>query len=534
LRNLSAGLGRLWRGIARSPAASTALRLALVGSTAWVMVFGSSPAVTRASSHREAPMISQDPAADATDLYAFVSPDAASTVTFVANYWPMCEPAGGPNFCQWDPNAQYDINIDNNGDAVADIVYRFNFQTTIANGATFLNNVGAITSLTDADLNVRQTYTITKIGGNTGGSTSTTLASGVQTAPHLNPGARSFPDGYEAVAMQAIRDLGAEGKVFVGPRDDPFFVDLGAIFDLLAIRRGVGNQGGGVDNVNGFNVLSIALQVPNTRLTRTGAAPTGTSDTNAIIGVWTTSSRQSTRVLSAGAQTHSGSFVQISRLGQPLVNEVVIPLSTKDAFNNLRPDQDAGALSAQDGSIPLLQDPELARLFNALYGINVPPTTRTDLIDVFLRGVSGLNRPSNVTPSEMLRLNMAIPPSATPNRLGVIAGDNAGFPNGRRLSDDVVDIAERVVAGVLVDGFNVAPNNQLGDGTDGNDAAFKTTFPYLAPPWSGFSSPHGTSAVGGSPVVPELPVQLMFGSGLAGLGGYALLQARRMRQRLGR
>jgi hypothetical protein len=209
LRNLLAGPGRLWRGIARSPAASTALRLALVGSTAWVMVFGSAPAVTRASSHREAPLISQDASADATDLYAFVSPDAASTVTFVANYWPMCEPAGGPNFCQWDPSAQYDINIDNNGDAVADIVYRFTFQSTTANGATFLNNVGAVTSLTDPDLNVRQSYTITKIGGNTGGSASTTLASGVPTAPHLNPGPRSFPDGYETVAMQAIRDLGA-------------------------------------------------------------------------------------------------------------------------------------------------------------------------------------------------------------------------------------------------------------------------------------------------------------------------------------
>jgi hypothetical protein len=222
----------------------------------------------------------------------------------------------------------------------------------------------------------------------------------------------------------------------------------------------------------------------------------------------------------------------------PLVNEVVIPLKLKDAFNGLRPDQDAAALSQPDPgngvTIPLVQDPEMGRLLKNVLGVDVPPPPRNDLVSVFLTGVAGLNQPSGVKPAEMLRLNVAIPPSASPNRLGVLAGDNAGFPNGRRLSDDIVDIALRVVGGVLVSGFDKAPNNQLGDGVDGNDAPFKTTFPYMAPPWSGFNSPHGTSLAGGSPVVPELPIQLMFGSGLAGLGGYALLQARAMRRKIGK
>ena len=173
----------------------------------------------------------------------------------------------------------------------------------------------------------------------------------------------------------------------------------------------------------------------------------------------------------------------------------------------------------------------MGRLLKSVLGVDVPPPPRNDLVAVFLTGVAGLNQPPGVKASEMLRLNVAIPPTTSPNRLGVIAGDNAGFPNGRRLADDIVDIALRVSGGVLVSGFDKAPNNQLGDGVDGNDAPFKTTFPYMAPPWSGFNSPHGTSLAGGSPVVPELPVQLMFGSGLAGLAGYALLQARAMRRK---
>jgi hypothetical protein len=508
----------------------------MIAATAAVMLFGPEASLTgydraQASSHREAPLISQDPAADLTDVYAFVSPDKPTTVTLIANWWPMCEPAGGPNFCLFDDQVQYDVWIDNNGDAVADIQYSWRFTTTRQTGDTFLQNTGAVRSPTDANQNVRQTYTLTR----TAGGTTTTLGSGLITAP-ANVGPRSFPDGYEAVAMQAVKDLGSGYVSFSGPRDDPFFVDLGGIFDLLGVRKLPGNAGGGVDNVNGYNILTTALQVPITQLTSGGTMPAGPSASNAVIGVWATASRPATRTYTAGGQTTSGSMVQISRLGMPLVNEVVIPLKLKDAFNNLRPDQDAGALSQPDPgngvTIPLVQDPELGRLLKSVLGVDVPPPPRNDLVQVFLTGVPGLNQPPGVKASEMLRLNVAIAPTASPNRLGVIAGDNGGFPNGRRLADDIVDISLRVVGGVLVSGFDKAPNNQLGDGVDGNDAPFKTTFPYMAPPWSGFNSPHGTSLAGGSPVVPELPVQLMFGSGLAGLGGYALLQARAMRRKI--
>ena len=408
--------------------------------------------------------------------------DAPGAVTFVGNWVPLIEPNSGPNFVSFDDDVTYYINIDNVGDARKHIRYEFSFTTTRQTGATFLYNVGQVTSLGDPDLNVRQTYTLTRIDVVGGVEQPTVLGVGLPVAP-WNVGPASMPD-YAALAQQAVQPLPGGGKVFVGPRDDPFFVDLASRFDLLTIRKPPGNRGKGVDGVGGYNVMSIVLQVPQDRLTRDGAAPNATAN-NHIIGIWDTAERRMTRTLSAdGTVTHSGPKVQVSRLGMPLVNEVVIPLQDKDKFNGSEPVNDLANFAGY------VVDPELARLLNLLYGITIPPAPRADIVAVFATGVAGLNQPASVTPGEMLRLNMTIPPAGEPKRLGVLAGDVAGFPNGRRLADDVVDIELRVVAGVLVAGFDIAPNNQLGDGIDTNDRPFLPYFPYVAPPHNPFRHSH--------------------------------------------
>ncbi len=430
-----------------------------------------------ASSHREAPIISTDPSADNTDVYAFVSPDRPNTVTLIATYIPMEEPAGGPNFHTFSDDVRYAIHIDNVGDAQADISFQFRFETEVLNPNTWLYNVGPISSPTDANLNVQQTYTVTRVD-DTGQSV---MGSGLATAP-INVGPVSNPSYDPFVTVHELDD-GVE--VFAGPRDDPFFVDLGTIFDLLAFRNGApGNQGGGVDGVAGYNCHMIALQVPIDQLTHDDSTPDSAGDPAAVIGVWATASRPATMTLhDDGPPTTSGDFVQVSRLGMPLVNEVVLPLGQKDRWNASRPADDGQFLN-------FVTDPEPGRLLVLLYGLKLPPTPRNDLVQVFLTGVPGLNQPPDVTPSEQIRLNVAIPPNQNPNRLGVIAGDLAGFPNGRRLEDDVVDIALRVVAGVLVEGFNIAPNNLLGDGVDRNEKSFLSRFPYVAAPHQGFEHRH--------------------------------------------
>jgi hypothetical protein len=438
--------------------------------------------LVQASSHSEAPGISKDRLADDTDLYAWVAKDAPDAVTFVGNWVPLIEPNSGPNFASFDDDVTYYINIDNVGDAKKHIRYEFTFHTTRQTGATFLYNVGQVTSLTDPDLNVRQTYTLTRIDVVGGVEQPTVLGTSLPVAPWF-VGPASMPD-YKALAQQAVQTLPGGYKVFVGPRDDPFFVDLASLFDLLTIRRPPGNRGGGVDGVGGYNVMSIVLQVPKTNLTKDGQAPSPAAGNN-IIGIWDTAERLMTRTLNAdGTVSHSGPEVQISRLGMPLVNEIVIPLQDKDKFNGSEPVNDLANFAGY------VVDPEPARLLTLLYGISVPPTPRADIVAVFATGVSGLNQPAAVTPGEMLRLNMSIPPADEPKRLGVLAGDVAGFPNGRRLADDVVDIELRVVAGVLVSGFNVAPNNQLGDGIDANDRPFLPYFPYVAPPHNPFRHSH--------------------------------------------
>jgi hypothetical protein len=438
--------------------------------------------LARASSHSEAPGTSKDRLADDTDLYAWVAKDAPNAVTFVGNWVPLIEPNSGPNFASFDDNATYYINVDNVGDAKKHIRFEFKFTTTRQTGATFLYNVGQVTSLNDPDLNVRQSYTLTRIDVVGGAEQPTVIGSNLPVAPYF-VGPASMPD-YQALAQSAIQNLPGGYQVFVGPRDDPFFVDLASLFDLLTIRKPPGNRGKGVDGVGGYNVMSIVLQVPKNLLTKDGAAPSAAAN-NHIIGIWDTAERAQTRTLNAdGTVSFSGTDIQVSRLGMPLVNEVVIPLQDKDKFNGSEPVNDLANFAGY------VVDPELAKLLNLLYGISVPPAPRNDIVAVFATGVAGLNQPAGVTPGEMLRLNMTIPPAAEPKRLGVLAGDLAGFPNGRRLGDDIVDIELRVVAGVLVNGFNVAPNNQLGDGIDSNDRPFLPYFPYVAPPHNPLNHSH--------------------------------------------
>ena len=451
------------------------------------------PVNALASSHSEAPGTSKDRLADDTDLYAWVANDAPDAVTIVGNWVPLIEPNSGPNFASFDDDASYYINVDNVGDSHKHIRFEFTFHTTRQNQNTFLYNTGPVQSLSDPNLNVRQMWTLTRIDVGTGQET--VLGTG-QVAPYF-VGPTSMPD-YAALAQAAIQTLPGGYKVFVGPRDDPFFVDLAAVFDLLSIRRPPGDKGKGVDGVGGFNVMTVAMQIPKTLLTKDGTAPDPARSNN-VIGIWDTAEREQMRVINGdGTISNSGPEVQVSRLGMPLVNEIVIPLGKKDLFNASEPFNDVANFGA------FVVDPEPAKLLHAILGVNVPPAPRNDLVAVFATGVPGLNQPANVSPGEMLRLNMSIPPAATPNRFGVLAGDLAGFPNGRRLTDDVVDIELRVVAGVLVSGFNVAPNNQLGDGIDANDMPFLPYFPYVAPPQNPLDHQHHPVQRGPSPVAAML------------------------------
>ena len=436
------------------------------------------PQETRASSHREAPLTSADPQVDGTDLYAFVSPDNAGTVTFVSNWYPFEEPAGGPNFYSFAQGVRYDINISNDGDAAPEIIYRWKFKDHYRNPDTFLYNTGAVTSLGDTDLNFYQTYDLTRIKV---GVNKRLLVDNAKVAPS-DVGEASMPD-YEALRDEAIVPAGTGGQTFSGQTNDPFFLDL-RVFDLL---YGADFSEVGDDTLEGFNVNTMVLQVPDTAL-----AKGGNPAENDVIGVWNTASRRSTRIQTAtGGQSFKGDWVQLSRLGNPLVNEVVVPVGLKDYFNASKPKKDQQFLGA-------VNDPELPHLIEAIYGIPAPDSNeeqdgiqRDDLISVFLTGLEGLNMPNNVEPAEMLRLNLNTVPceeGTCPEHstLGVIDGDNAGFPNGRRLSDDIIDIALQVVEGELV-----GNPNDLGDGVNVDDMDFGTTFPYVSLPTRGSDpNPH--------------------------------------------
>jgi hypothetical protein len=456
-----------------------------------LMMAGVAP--SGASSHREAPLITQDPVADNTDVYAFRSPDRPDTVTLVANWIPFEEPAGGPNFFNFGDDVLYQIHVDSNGDAQPDVTYEWRFTTEIQNPNTFLYNTGPITDINSPNFNERQFYDVSVVRN----GARTVLGTHVPVPPN-NIGPRSTPN-YDAVAAQGVASLPGGVKSFAGQRDDPFYVDLGSAFDLLGLRPfNTAHKiplptAPGVDGLGGFNVNTIAIQVPISDLT-TGGSP--------IIGVYSQTKRQQARVLSptgpGSAPRSSGAFVNVSRLGNPLVNEVIIPLGEKDKFNASDPSGDAQFL-------PRVLDPEPARLISGLYPVNVPPAPRNDLVAIFLTGIPGLNQPPNVKPSEMIRLNTSIPVTGTPNPMGVLAGDNQGFPNGRRLGDDVVDIELRALAGAtpFTPPFNVSPNNALGDGVNGNDKQFLGTFPYVASPHQGYD--HAHHAVGSTSPQPAGP-----------------------------
>jgi hypothetical protein len=444
------------------------------------------------SSHREAPLITEDPVVDATDTYAFVSPDDPDSVTLIANFIPLETPAGGPNFHRFGDDALYEINVDINADAIDDLRYQFRFSTKTMNPDTFLYNTGQVTSLDDPDLNVRQTYTVTELFADQ----SRTLAEGLMVPP-ANIGPRSTPD-YEAnlgsAGVHSIPTDFGDISVFAGPRKDPFFVDLGAVFDLAGLRPLNPahliplEAADGVDTLAEYNTHSIAMKLPIAMIDSLKASY-GVSDTN--IGVYSSSYRRANRVfVNDGANPeHFGPWIEVSRLGMPLVNEVVVPLGSKDAFNTSFPINDSQFL-------PKVLDPEVANLIPVLYpGVEVPPAPRWDIAAIFLTGVEGLNMTPGGTPSEMIRLNYAVKPTVSdPNaqsRLGLLGGETDGFPNGRRLVDDVVDIELRALAGgtPFTPEFNIAPNNALTDGVDASNVPFLTTFPYVAPPLQGYETP---------------------------------------------
>lgn len=438
-------------------------------------LFALAPLTGMTSSHREAPLVSADPQIDTTDVWAFVSEDRPDTVTIVGSWFPFQEPAGGPNFFSWAEGVKYNVNIDNDHDAKADLVYQWVFTDHYRNPNTFLYNTGPVTSLNDPDLNFYQTYDLTRI--NKGSGRSKVLVNNEIAAPS-NVGAASMP-GYNSNLFDAATvNFGpAPSHTWVGQSDDGFFLDL-RVFDLL-YGANLGEVGD--DTLAGFNVSTIALQVPKDDL-----ALGGDAETNPIIGIWSTTSRRSIQIQNPDGSTDSdGRFVQVSRLGMPLVNEVVIPVGLKDYFNGSRPTADGAAL-------PLVQDPELPHLLNAVYGLAIPdsdPDTagvqRADLISVFLTGVAGVNMPNGVTASEQLRLNMSIAPcDGACSTLGVIGGDLAGFPNGRRMDDDIIDVALRVVLGVLLPEHEAIAET-IGDGVDENDLPFLDSFPYVAYPSSG-------------------------------------------------
>lgn len=441
---------------------------------ALVLILMALDAPGSASSHREAPLISQDPLADNTDVYAFVSPASPDKVTLISNFIPLQLPSSGPNFWKFDDNVLYEIMVDNDGDAVEDITYQFRFRTETRNPNTFLYNTGQLTSIDDADWNVRQFYTVTRVDGPRRMGRPQVLGQDLPSPP-VNVGARSIPD-YASIAAQAVRPLAGGVSVFAGQRDEGFYVNLG-VFDLLGVPPADNIT---PDSTAGLNVHTIAIEVPIAQLTANGSRPSSASDTNAIIGVWSTASRPSVTARNGAEERHNGRYVQVSRLGQPLVNEVVIPRALKDAFNAIPPTQDSVAL-------PVVVDPEVPKLLLALFGVRSPAAPRDDLVTIFLKGIPGLNQPAGVTPSEMLRLNVAIPPSPNPNPLGVLAGDLSGFPNGRRVGDDVTDVAIRAMAGAtpLTPAFNTGINAQLGDGVPGNDVPYLSTFPYLGLPHPG-------------------------------------------------
>lgn len=505
------------------------------------LMLGLLPAVALASSHREAPFIAGNPTVDATDFYMFMSYEQGRDgyVTLLANYDPLQDPGGGPNYFALNPSAVYDIHVDSNGDARPDVTFRFKFKTEYKNIAVPsgsedtsipLINAGVISADDSSALNRVETYTVTMIHGdpaqgNGKGEALTTTDEGTNafgggkdtfTKPVDNIGNKSIPD-YAAYAAKYVYNTdipgcAKQGRVFVGQRKDPFVVNLGEVFDLVNLNP-VSSRDATHNTLSHKNVTTLALEVPASCLTQGG---------DPVIGGWTTASLPKIRTLnnlsnalelSKDVKDDIGNYVQVSRLGAPLVNELVIGLKDKDRFNNSQPRWDGQFAN-------YVTNPSLPTLLNVLFGdaAKIPHTPRHDLVTAFLTGVPGLNQPEHVTPSEELRLNTAIEPTAPAdqNDLGVLGGDLAGFPNGRRPYDDVADIELRVAEGALCGQIGNCgdqtsdPNggNPYTDGARAAGATFATAdatgnesagdsymdhFPYAATPLPG--SPNGSNGV---------------------------------------
>ncbi len=458
------------------------------------------------SSHREAPEISKDPVADNTDTYAFVSPDKPETVTIITNYLPAEVPAGGPTFFEFGNDVLYSIYIDNDGDGSPDITYEFTFESILTNPNTFLYNTGVIETLASPGWSKRQLFTLTRVENGEAKVLGTKLQ-----CPPCNIGPRSTPD-YTKLAEEATHSLSGT-TVYAGQRNDPFYVDIGSIFDLgdlrplqeLQLIKGKAEPG--VDTLNKLNVHTIAIQVPISELTANGGVPKTVSSTEAVLGVWGSASRRAIRITDGANSEHSvvGPWVQVSRLGSPLFNEVIIPMGLKDEWNSRAPLNDRAFVSH-------VEKPELAGLLPELYPgefeklrkLSESSAKRADLEAIFLTGLpegvlAGFqNYNGGKVQAEMLRLNVAVPPASKPNVLGFLGGDLAGYPNGRRVIDDVVTISLRAVAGAtypLVEkGYE--PDAAVADITQGiTPLPFRTqaAFPYIGNPHSGYDYPSETS-----------------------------------------
>ena len=455
------------------------------------------------SSHREAPEISKDPVADNTDTYAFISPDNPGTVTIITNYIPLENPAGGPNFFEFGDDVLYSIYIDNDGDARPDITYQFRFSSQLRNPNTFLYNTGPINSLDDPNWNKRQFYDVTKVVASTIRPYPTLIGDSLASPP-CNIGPRSTPS-YATLAQAAVHTLPTGEMVFAGQRNDGFFVDLGAIFDLGDLRPFQNLHlipsaaAASVDPLATLNVHTIAMQIPIKNLTKDGTVPTDATSSKSVLGIWGAASRQTVQLIDGfdDSRRGIGPWAQVSRLGNPLFNEVIVPLGKKDQWNATPP-------SADRAFAQYVKQPELARLLPMLYpGVfpNLAKLTadRADLVAILLTGippgvVPGFQNFTGNTPADMLRLNVAIPPASKPSPLGLLGGDVAGFPNGRRVFDDVVTIELRAIAGAT---YPLVNPSYTADGaasavTEGLTPAanrYQSTFPYLGLPHDGFSTP---------------------------------------------
>jgi len=484
------------------------------------------------SSHREAPEISKDPAADNADVYAFVSPDRPDTVTLISNFVPLQDPPGGPNFFEFGDDVLYAIHIDNDGDGRPNISYLFRFTTRLRNPDTFLYNTGPITSLGSPNWNKRQFYSVMRVEGKDTTAYGTASSNGTAhhrhhhkhhhhglrthvlgrnlACPPCNIGPRSTPN-YAALGQAAVHSLPGGASVFAGQRQDGFYVDLGAIFDLGDLRPFQNLHlipsapAPGVDATSTLNIHTIALQVPISQLTHNGSRPTDASSSSSVIGVWSSALRRKVRMIDHAndERSESGPWVQVSRLGNPLFNEVVVPLGHKDKWNARYPVDDKAFAK-------YVAHPELAKLLPVLYPGVFPhlaglTAARADLEAILLTGlptgvVPGFQNYTGKTMADQLRLNLAIPPSSSPSRFGLLGGDPAGFPNGRRPADDVVAIELRAIAGVTYALVNKSYTPDAAAGaleqwqpqqhaTVPGPGRYQSSFPYLGPPLDGFDTP---------------------------------------------